>query len=72
MENVPAMSLDKKAVRILISLWVYCAKHMTRPAVPKKSPPDFKSARNQTADAIPSWRFVSSYGFCEFSSLKNM
>lgn len=50
------LSLDKKAVRILISFLVHCAKHMTRHAVPKKSPPDFKSARNQAADAIPSWR----------------
>lgn len=53
MGSVPAMPLNKKAVRFLISFWVHCAKHVTRCAVPKKSPPDFKSARHQTADAIP-------------------
>lgn len=38
-----------------------------RRAVPKIAP-DFRSARNQTADL--SWRFVSFYSFCEISSLK--
>lgn len=72
MENVPAMSLDEKANFCLI-LGELCQMH-GQAAVPKKSPPDFKSARNQTADAdaVPSWRFVSVYGFCDFSSLKTL